>query len=52
MPLHDRKNNKELPTKTCQNCDFEEYCNHVDSGACGRWRPDLDYRKMMDENTD
>lgn len=32
---------KEKPA--CQNCDFEEYCNHCLEGICGRWRPDLEY---------
>ena len=34
--------------KTCQNCDFEEYCNHSPAGRCPKWRPDLEYKKMME----
>lgn len=27
--------------RNCQNCDYEEDCKqHVDSGACGDWRPE------------
>lgn len=36
-------------TPTCQNCDFEEYCKHCPEGLCKRWRPDLYYRRMLDE---
>lgn len=35
-------------TPTCMNCDFEEYCNHRHEGECPSWRPDLDYRRMLD----
>lgn len=41
-------NNKVIPRKTCQNCDFEEYCNHIDSDNCGRWRPDLECMKLIE----
>jgi len=33
---------------TCQNCDFEEYCKHDQPKPCVIWRPDLDYKKLME----
>ena len=38
----------ELPQKTCQNCDHEEYCDHCEAGVCGEWRPDLYYKRLME----
>ena len=48
MPEQKKKLTKEDVTPTCQNCDFEEYDNHVPEGICPRWRPDLEYKRMLD----
>ena len=37
----------ELPPKECQNCDFEECCDHCEEGVCGNWRADLYYKKLI-----
>ncbi len=40
---------KEDVRPTCQNCDFEYYCNHSPEGLCKEWRPDLKYKRMLEE---
>ena len=34
--------------RSCQNCDFEYICPHDEPQPCVEWRPDLDYRKMLE----
>lgn len=34
----------------CQNCDFEYHCDQKKPKPCAEWRPDLDYRRMMEES--
>lgn len=34
--------------KSCQNCDFEYYCDHHVQESCTEWRPDLDYKQMLE----
>lgn len=34
--------------QNCQNCDFEDYCDHKKPKPCKEWRPDLDYKRMME----
>lgn len=45
------RNNMELTREdlipTCQNCDYEYFCNQSKSMPCTSWRPDLEYRKML-----
>lgn len=31
--------------RTCQNCDFEYYCDHSETGTCEKWVPDLDCKR-------
>lgn len=36
--------------RSCQNCDYEEDCRkHVDSGACGNWRPEAGMQIGVDK---
>lgn len=34
--------------QNCQNCDFEDYDKHCPEGICPGWRPDLNYRRMLE----
>ena len=33
---------------SCQNCDFEYICPHDEPQPCVKWRPDLDYKRLME----
>ena len=32
----------------CQNCDFEYHCDWKKAKPCAEWRPDLNYKRMLD----
>lgn len=39
---------KEDVIPSCQNCDFEYVCLHDELQPCVKWRPDLEYRQMLE----
>lgn len=32
----------------CQNCDYEYYCREHKEKPCESWRPDLNYKRMLE----
>lgn len=34
-----------MENKSCQNCEWEELCNHSDTGICENWVAELTFKE-------